>query len=354
MLKNNDTATESDLPILMVSGEVYDPADITAPDDTLQRNDDWNKARNGNWNGSERKDLMACNRSAAKLTWNDYEKVFMFSDGIVKLIYKVAMKRKTQKVITGATTSQMRYGTKVEPLILLEVVNWAKKHYPAMTVKPVGYKTSDVNDNSGSSSDSIIGSDLKGPQLSVEAKACCSWDAHYERTFELMDEKSSDFWQTQAQMEAWGVDMTIYAVAEPPEDITPYLATDDIFSMSDRWRMECPVTFQKVPRSEVHQQAMSVRISIVEETISRWTASTDKASLRAIFYNVLSEYKTKYRNSMNKIPTVIMDLVQTTDEIKDLDTTFEMVSPVDEPDLDFNTPETKEKSFEDGADDRPF
>lgn len=360
---------ESDLVLNLPANTYIDEEEIQKEvfenSNKLQRTKEWFENRNKKWTGSKRKDLMSCNSKGGKLSWHNEEKIFMFSDGAIKTIYNVAMQRRTGKIMKNSSTKQMDYGTKIEPLIFIVVERYCNEHYAAMTVKQVGFKDSEENENSGSSSDGLIYDDLKKePVASIEIKACCSWDSHYDRTFEPVDEKSIDFWQSQAQMEAWGVPFTLYAVAEPPEDIMVYLKSENIEEYSEQWEKECPVTFQKVLKSPIHQRAMSIRIAIAESVISEWNKKG--GSLKEIFYNELSRYKTDHFKNAEKLGVPIgaeqnpvityfeqaikkeaekpneNQLIETTEELKLIPVYHEEVS------------EVKNLSFDEINDDLPF
>lgn len=258
--------------------------------ESLQRTKEWHAQRNGNWNGSQRKQLMSCSNKGGRLSWHNKEKVFMFSEGAIKTIYAKAMERRKGRGIIGSSTKQMSYGTAVE-VLMAEI---ARKKYieidPTLVLEQVGYRASEETENAGASSDGLFTRNGV-PYASVEQKACCSWESHYDRTFEPTDEKSIDFWQSQAQMEAWNVERTIYVVAEPPEDINVYLKAGDILEYQEHFEEECKVTFEEIMRSPIHQAAMSIRIKIAEEVIKRWNSSGGR--LKDIFYEVVDEFKTK-------------------------------------------------------------
>ncbi len=336
------------------------PVDLK--EESLQRNKIWRVLRHGKWTGSNRKALMSCNPKGGRLSWNDKNKIYMFSEGAIKAIYETAMERKTGRYIEGGSNKQMAYGTKVEPLIFEACKIWFAEHYPHLELKLVGFKESEVAENSGSSSDAVALEILKQKvEFSVEMKACTSWGTHYERTFEMMDDKSMDFWQSQAQMEAWEVNYTIYAVAEPPANIDIYLRADNIMEFMEQWMQECKVSFQKVERSQNHQNAMIKRIEIAEAVIAEWNEKG--GNLRTVFFNILDEFKerdlviepvgviteykdgdddlsgvermleTELENQVDEVVTFVFDmpadkeneLVGTTPEIENIDTVYEVV-----------------------------
>lgn len=253
----------------------------------LQRTEEWHNARNETWNGSEIKGLMSCNNKGGKMSWSDKEKTYEFSDGIVKYIYEVAMKRRTKRYIESASTSAMKYGTAVEPLILKRTEQILRETRKDFTIKQVGFKLYPTVPTAGVSADAMLYDNTEKPLESVEMKACCTWVSHYDRTFERTSEKSTDFWQTQSQMIAWNVPTTIYAVAQPPRNIMKYVKADDIMELEDDWNKECDVTIEVVEASSIHQNALLKRIEIAEEIIKQWNETG--RPLNEIFYEVIKE-----------------------------------------------------------------
>lgn len=241
----------------------------------LQRTDEWFELRRGSWTGSKVKAMMTCNRKGASLSWDMPEKIKMFSSGIIPFIYDVAMQRKSGKYLSSKPTSEMRYGTKVEPLIFA----CAKELYPDLI--EVGYKAFDDFPTAGASSDALI------PGIAtVEMKACVSWGSHYKRTFERTDEKSIDFWQTMCQMKAHNLDKCYYIVAEPPKDMFKYLNYDgDIMDLLDDFKKECPISVETVDASPFHINALFERIKICENAVNAWLA--DGGRIDDVFWDVV-------------------------------------------------------------------
>jgi hypothetical protein len=262
----------------------------TSKPEELQRTEKWRIDRLGRWTGSQQKNLMSCDAKGGKLTWYDIEKLFYLGAGALKYIYENAMERKSQKYVDmGKGTKEMQYGTRVEPLIAKATKKELKRMKVKGKMKDVGFKQFPTMPNAGVSSDSIL--KHKGKVVaSVEMKACTNWNTHYERTFEAMDEKSKDFWQTQGQMVAWSVDRCYYVVAEPPIDIGKYLYYDgDIMDLYDEFRKECPISIQVIAASEIHQNALLQRICIAEDTLN--TFLTKGGDLKTILYRTIDYYK---------------------------------------------------------------
>ncbi len=172
----------------------------------LQRTEKWKQDRSGNWTSSIKKDLMSCSRETARMSWNEKEKVFGFGKTALKAIYNAAMQRKTGRYIDkGDGTKKMQYGTKVEPLIFT-IAAEKLKHLGVLS--EVGFKYFPTVPTAGVSADGVlyINESLRKVIAVYEAKACKNWETHFDRTFDLRDEKGTDFWQTQDHMTAYEVD----------------------------------------------------------------------------------------------------------------------------------------------------
>lgn len=260
---------------------------------SLQRTHEWKMSRLGRWTGVQFKGLMTCSPAGGKLSWNDVDKIFMFSSGALKNIYENAMERKTGRYMeSGEGTKEMRYGTRVEPLIQKQVKKQLKKMGVDGKVIEVGFKKFPILGSvAGVSSDSIIiDKETKTPIANIEIKACTSWGTHFERTFEAVDEKGIDFWQTQGQMIAWDVDITYYAVAEPPADILKYLYYEgDIFDLYKDFVNECEVKIQTIKASKTHQNALLKRIIIAESALSNF--AKNGTHLRVALEESIKHYK---------------------------------------------------------------
>jgi hypothetical protein len=298
----------------------------------LQRTESWREERKGCWTGSQVKQLMSCNSKGARLPWNSIEKIYMFSEGAIKYIYANAMERKTGKYLEKGSNTQMKYGTAVEPLIA-EIVR-KEKEKEGLFFESVGFKKFKGLENAGASSDGVMKDSNDKILSSVEMKACCSWDSHFDRTFDLMDDKSIDFWQSQTQMLAWDVTETLYVVAEPPKDIMKYIKTEDIKELQEEFENECQISFQKVESSPIHQSAIMKRIEIAEAVIDKWNKVG--GNLKHLFFEVLDEFKNKENMDEDQLKLPIEGL----EEIK---VEFEIVKP-----------EIKEILTEGNFDDLPF
>lgn len=257
----------------------------------LQRTEQWRIDRMGRWTGSQQKNLMSCSPAGGKLSWYDDDKIFHIGAGFLKYLYENAMERKTGRYTDmGRGTAEMRYGTRVEPLINKATKKKLKKMGVKGKMKDVGFVQFPTMPNAGVSSDSIL---VVKPKTvaTVEMKACTNWNTHYERTFEATDEKSKDFWQTQGQMIAWQVDKCYYVVAQPPTNIDKYLYHDgDILEMYDEFKKECPISIEVIKASKTHQNALLKRIAIAEKTLVDWLKDTDQ-NLKELLYKTIEYYK---------------------------------------------------------------
>jgi len=258
------------------------PEELEKNNDSLQRTDEWHEQRNGSWNGSRIKAMMACNRKGGGLDWSLPEKIKMFSSGIISFIYEVAMQRKTGRWIESRSDASMKYGTKIEPI--LDVIGSEMLAHLGDVIE-VGSKSFDGFPNARASSDGILVKNGKTIAI-CEKKACVSWSSHYKRTFELMDEKSVDFWQTQMEMMAHNVAVGYYFVASPPKDIYKYLNYEgDILDLRADFEKECEVSLQKIESSPFHQKALFERIKLCETAVSLWI--NQGGDLKKIFWSVV-------------------------------------------------------------------
>lgn len=267
-------------------------SDKKSKKEELQRTDAWRTDRLGRWTGSQQKNLMSCSQTGGKISWNEIDKIFHFGNTALKYIYENAMERKTGRYVDmGTGTKEMQYGTKVEPLIQKATKKKLKELGIKGKIKSVGFKQFPTMPNAGVSSDSIfINKETKEILASVEMKACTSWGTHYERTFEAVDEKSMDFWQTQGQMIAWEVGITYYVVAEPPINISKYLYHDgDIMDLYEDFLIECPISIQIIKASKTHQDALLKRICIAENALSQFLEKG--GNLKQILHKSIDFYK---------------------------------------------------------------
>jgi len=268
----------------------------------LQRTRKWRLKRMGRWTGSQLKSLMSCGAGKGKLAWDNLDRLFSFGLTALKYIYENAMERKTGRYIDdGEGTYQMRYGTRVEPLIQRAAKSKLKKMKIKGKLKSVGYKAFPTIPNAGVSSDSIL-IDKNGKTIAtVEMKACTTWQTHYERTFDLTDEKSKDFWQIQGQTIAHSVDVCYYVVAQPPEDIKKYLFYQgDIMEMYEEFEKECSISIEIVEASKVHQDALIKRITIAEDTLNDWLSMGE--SLKETLDTTIALYEENPKKLETYIP----------------------------------------------------
>lgn len=254
----------------------------------LQRTELWQEERRGNWTGSQFKNCMTCNAKGGRLDWFNNEKVYFFSEGALKYIFANAMERKTGRYIQSDSTKEMKYGTIIEPLIFRRAAE--KLLESGLVLEKVGYKAFDEIPTAGVSSDAIVKREFDGQIVgSGEFKACASWSSLYDRTFDLMDEKGTDFWQTQGQMLAWDVEENYYVVASPPKDINVYLRVENIMDYYEEWCEETEITIQIIKKSPIHLNALKQRIQIMESTVNRWLE--EDGNLKEILYEEIDFFK---------------------------------------------------------------
>lgn len=300
--------------------------------ESLQRTDEWFLERSGCWTASPTKKLMSCNPKGGRIGWYNEEKIFMFSTEVIKYIYGVAMERKTGVYLKTDSTKEMKYGTRIEPLIVKKVNEILKEK--GLFVELVKFKKFAKFPTAGASSDGVVKEIESGRIVAnYEQKACCSWNSHYDRTFELTDEKSTDFWQTQSQMIAWEVDKTYYAVVSPPKDINTYLRAENIDDLYEQWQEETFVNLEIIDKSPIHSNALECRLHIAENTVTRWLK--EDTNIKEIFYEEIDSYRLNYVKKaftpeIKESPLESNEIVLTTEKIKQIDTKFEEVIPAKE------------------------
>lgn len=250
-------------------------------DKKKQRTKEWHQQRLGNWTGSRIKSIMSCNSAGGKMSWDNEDKIYEFSKGVLKYIYSRAKERQSGKIINTPSSAVMDYGTKVEPYIIKA---------SGEDVKEVGYKEHPNIKHLGASSDGII---EQLPAV-VEIKACTNWETHYNRTFENVNEKSIDFWQTQLEMLVWDFDKCVYLVSEPPENIFDYINERKVY---EDFAKECKISKQIIKSSKFHQKAIIERVKIVDKVCERWI--NNGGDLLDIFYKTLDEFKNT--DNMNEV-----------------------------------------------------
>lgn len=273
-------SNESDLDLNLEFLDNEVEQDIQTPE---QRTEEWFKQRSYCLTGSKGKTIMACSSKGSKMSWDNPDKVTEFSSGIISYIYETAMQRKTNRYTKGASTTDMKYGTIVEPLIEKR----SRDEYfnsKNMVRVAVGFKEFPNRPYAGASTDDII--TINDEIIAVvENKACTSWNAHYKRTYENTDESSIDFWQTQMEMIAWEVDLCYYVVISPPTDIMKYVYYDgDIMDLYEDWISETEMTIEIIKRSPIHCEALLKRIDILEKAIQEFL--TNGGDIKEILYDV--------------------------------------------------------------------
>ena len=256
------------------------------PEVIEQRSEQWFKQRSFCYTGSRGKSIMACSSKGARMSWDNPDKITEFSSGIISYIYETAMQRKTNRYIKGASTTDMKYGTIVEPLIERRS---REQYFNELNMQrvSVGFKEFPNRPYAGASADDII---TKNDEIIavVENKACTSWNAHYKRTYENTDESSIDFWQTQMEMIAWEVDLCYYVVISPPTDITKYVYYDgDIMDLYDEWCNETEMTIEKIKRSPIHCDALLKRIDILEKVTVQFLENG--GDIKELLYDIKDE-----------------------------------------------------------------
>lgn len=277
---------ESDLELDVDLSEDYE----NIPEE-LQRTEKWQEDRLGKITGSKAKLIMSCNSRGSKMSWADKEKVFEFGKGIVPYIYACAMERKTGRYIEIASTSAMKYGTAIEPLIARRMQeNYLDKQ--GLKGVEVGFKQFDDIPTAGASSDMIAENEKKIVKATLEFKACANWTTHYKRTYEKTDDSSIDFWQMITQMCAHNVDTAIYGVISPPKSILPYIQAEDVMDLYEAWCEETTLEIEEVKASEIHIEALKHRIIIVESCIQKYIATGRK--IDSILEEEINFHKKKY------------------------------------------------------------
>lgn len=273
-------------------------------------------ARRGNWTGSQFKNLMSCDNVGGKMDWFNKEKVFRFSEGAIKYIFANAMERKTGRYLTTDSTKEMKYGSKVEPLIFKRAAIELKKL--GLTLEQVGFKTFPGISTAGVTSDSVVLDENKVVIASFESKACSSWTTLYDRTYELTHDKSTDFWQTQGQTFAWEVKETYYCVISPCSDINKYLYCENIMDMYDEWEAETEMHIEIIKSSPIHLECLRKRIVIAESVVDRFLSEETKMSLKEILHEEIDHYRSEWAGSEAAIGSKEVDFSLTEDEKDEL------------------------------------
>jgi hypothetical protein len=299
---------------LVINDDFEDEPDflIEETEEQLQRTIDWRLQRNGCWSASMSKKLMTCNSKGGKMSWDNPQKTLEFSSGILKVIYSIAMSRKRGYYIETDIGLSAKYGTSVEPLIY-EI---ARKHFSEskLNIKKVGFVRIPEIPTAGASSDCLLENVYGEIIHNGEIKACTNWETHYERTFDLLDESGTDFWQVQFQMMAHKAISTIYIVSEPPSDIKKYIFSSDIMELLPDFEKECKISYQEVKASEIHQKALFTRIEIVEKVANEWLENG--GDLKDIFYKEVDLRKSKMKEGVIYCSKPNKDFVYANDPLK--------------------------------------
>lgn len=277
---------ESDLELDIDLSEDYE----NIPEE-LQRTEKWQEDRLGKITGSKAKLIMSCSPRGSKMSWADKEKVFEFGKSIVPYIYACAMERKTGRYIEMASTSAMKYGTAIEPLIARRIQeNYLDQH--GLKGREVGFKQFDDIPTAGASSDMVAENEKQVVKATLEFKGCANWTTHYKRTYEKTDDSSIDFWQMITQMCAHNVDKAIYGVISPPKNIMLYIQAENIMDLYEHWCEETTIEIEEVKASEIHIAALKHRIVIVESCIQKYIATGRR--IDSILEEEINFHKKKY------------------------------------------------------------
>ena len=177
----------------------------------LQRSADWFEARRGCFTGSKVKELMSCDRSAAKLEWGRPEKILMLGEAAKKYIYVKARERQARKIIKEPASYAMKFGTENETVIR-DLFLYENTHLQFVATDFVK-----INEYLGASPDGLLlGYNEK---FALEIKANTNFGSEFERVIEPFALGHIDFWQVQCEMLALQVGKCYYVAAEPPENI---------------------------------------------------------------------------------------------------------------------------------------
>lgn len=262
----------------------------------LQQTEEWFAERRGNWTGSKIKNIMSCNGKGGKMDWSDPGKIYEFSKGIIKYVYERAMERKTDISSHSSSSIQMRYGNTVENFILK-----IGEEILGEKIEEVGVKQHKEIESLKASADGII---PKKGQV-VEIKACSSWVTHYDRTFSNTDEKSVDFWQTQAEMLVWGFKECVYLVASPPKNIKDYIYGEK--DLED-FKEECKISKEVIKASPFHQKAIIERVKIIEKVCTDWIEKG--GDLENLFWETVDYLKDNAEETPEETPVKLSGKLQ--------------------------------------------
>lgn len=232
-------------------------------DESLQRTKEWLLKRNGCFTGSKIKELMGCGRSTAKQSWGSIEKLIDFSVTAEKYIYKVGKQRTTDTLEMEIRSRPTDHGKYFEPLLAEQIT----KDGLITDFEELGFEYFGDYKNGGASADGRATYNLE--TVGMELKCCVSWDGHFQRMYELVHDKHSDFWQHQSEMLAMGVDKLLYVVTEP--------MTVEKYET------------QIVLASEIHQKMILERCKIGDAAIDLWDKFGYKEALQIACANYAEE-----------------------------------------------------------------
>lgn len=219
----------------------------------LQRTEDWHEARRGRFTGSKIKILMGCTRATAKMEWGRPEKLIDFSQTALRYVYTRARERQTGKVIKSKGSKTMDYGTDGEDVVKQLVL----EKWPAFKPEEVGF-IEFLPGIAGASPDWL----LKGrKKVGAEIKCATTFEAEFDRLYEVFDQSHQDFWQIQSEMLALKVDELMYIVAEPTENMESHEIS------SFRHKM--------VKASPIHQKAIVDRCKIGDAIIKKFLSGIE-------------------------------------------------------------------------------
>jgi len=227
-----------------ISGDFKMVGSIGKESDSLQRTDEWLKDRGGCFTGSEFYKLMSCGRATSKLPWTSSEKLFDFGVTAEKYIYNVGQERRTGLLSMNVDSAALRHGRGHEDLLVENLI----EDGVISDFEPRGLEK--FMPTAGASVDGICTYVKTGERVALETKCCVSWDGHYKRMYEKVDEKHADFWQFQGEMLSVGLPKLLYVVAAPMQV--------EVYDTA------------LVDASKIHQSCLVKRVEIADLAISKW------------------------------------------------------------------------------------
>jgi hypothetical protein len=222
--------------------------------ESLQRTEEWFEKRSGCFTGSNIKKLMSCGRSTSKIGWTHAEKVVDFGSAAEKYIYNVGMERLTGIRSQQAHSKQMEHGTKSEPLLIQQLIDDGV----ITDFKELGFENFGEYKFGGASVDGVCM--YKGELVGLELKCTVSWDGHFSRMYDAIDDKHDDFWQFQSEMIAAKVKKILYVVAMPMQ--------------TEKYDLTV------IEASPMHQKRIAQRCKIADSAIDKWGKHSKKDALQ--------------------------------------------------------------------------